>query len=86
MEKTPKIIRVYDNGGKTQDRYTVYYGEPYERSKTLYDCLTMDKTPFYPLGFCQHLTGCLGRHNGKQITVKDLPKDCQAVLKNEGLI
>lgn len=77
------IKAIYDNGGKTADRYTVYYdAEP--RGK-MYQCLGMDDRPFHPQGFGQHSSGMLGAHNGKRITFDALPDDCQhAVLRDLG--
>ena len=77
------IIRaIYDNGGKTLDRYTVYFST-YRQPKTVkhYDCLAMSERPFHPLGFGRHSSGQLGRHNGKRITFDQLPVDCQELVK-----
>lgn len=79
-------IKVYDNGGKTQDRYTVIFLDQIERLQhngTVYACLGMDKTPFYPQGFCQHSSAVTGKHLGKRINFVDLPADCQTAVKKE---
>ena len=68
------IIAIYDNGGKTFDRFTVYFKGGNGR---MFACLGMSENPFHPQGFGQHSTGMLGRHNGKRISFADLPADCR---------
>jgi len=72
-----EIKAIYDNGGKTVDRYTVYYDEP---TGNVYPCVGMSSNPCHPQGFGQHSEGILGRHNGKRIKFEDLPIDCQRVV------
>ena len=68
-------LKIYDNGGRSMDRYTVYFNDT--------ECLAMSENPFHPLGFGQHSTGKIGPHNGQEIKFSDLPPDCQrAVLKD----
>jgi len=75
-------LRIYDNGGKTIDRYTAVYMNQRE-GKRLYSALGMSKHPFHPQGFGQHCTAMPGRHLGKRIGLHDLPPDCrQAVLSD----
>lgn len=76
-----KVIGIYDNGGKTLDRYTVYFDT--KESEHLYSCIGMSERPFHPQGFCQHSSGQLGKHNGKCIKFEELPEDCQKVVKAE---
>jgi hypothetical protein len=77
-----KIRAIYDNGGKTVDRYTVYFDiiEKQQSGIIFYSCLGMSEKPFHPCGICQHSSGQLGRHNGKRIELKDLPLDCQKAV------
>lgn len=78
-----KILRIYDNGGKTADRYTVYYDVPETKGGTVknwYTCIGMDDKPFHPQGIGMHASGMLGRHNGKTITIDQLPFDCQKAV------
>lgn len=82
-----KIHSIYNNGGATCDRYTVYYGGRgsvcHTERGVFREFLGMSGAPFHPQGFCQHGTGVPGRHNGKRITFDDLPEDCQrAVLQD----
>lgn len=70
-----QIKAVYDNKGKTLDRYIVYL-KTIENG--LYVCLGMSSNPTHPLGFSQFSTGQLGKHNGKKINFSDLPANIQA--------
>lgn len=75
-------VRVYDNGGKTVDRYTVVFtavkhSRVDHRGFTLYECLAMNAVPFHPQGFGQHSEAMLGAHLGKRIPFASLPEDCQ---------
>jgi hypothetical protein len=80
-----EIKVVYDNGGKTIDRYTVYFNSYNEiiDGKPVYDCLGMNERPFHPLGFCNHSTGILGNHNGKRIAFEQLPDDCKKAVEQD---
>jgi len=72
------ILKVWDNGGKTMDRYTVrirndYYG--------------MNEYPFHPQGFCQFVGSYgevkEGRHLGKllpQGQFHTLPADVRKAI------
>ena len=67
---TEKILGIYDNGGRTFDRYTVVYNEHFTWDKTdgLFVCLGMSGNPFHPQGFAQHSSAMVGPHLRKQIT------------------
>lgn len=83
----PKGVKaVYDDGGKSIDRYTVYYSDRkawgYDGGK-LWPCVAMNAVPFHPQGFGQHSSGMLGRHNGKRIPFEDLPEDCQKLVRQD---
>jgi len=87
--KTKGIKAIYDAGCKWADRYTVYYSdrrgwgflnERNAQGKNIYPCVGMSASPFHPQGVGQHGSGVLGRHNGKRIDFKDLPRDCQALV------
>lgn len=79
-----KNIRIYDNGGKTFDRYTVVYmTEPEGRG--LYGARGMSEDPFHPQGFGQYCSAMAGRHLGRRIAFEDLPEPCRrAVLMDLG--
>ncbi len=53
----PKYVRVYDNDGRTLDRYTVVFTGNYNSAvvwgaSKLY--IGMSAYPYHPQGFCQH--------------------------------
>lgn len=82
--KKLKVIAIYDNGGKTADRYTVYFNFVEKNTKPpSYMCMGMDEHPFHPQGIGMHCSGQLGPHNGKRITLEQLPPDCQKAVRNE---
>jgi hypothetical protein len=71
-----KNLRIYDNGGKSFDRYTIVFLDRPEHGDML-ECLAMSENPFHPQGFCQHSMAMLGAHLGKRIRFDQLPTDCQ---------
>lgn len=79
----PRYVRVYDNGGKTLDRYTVVFTGRYKKRVGEFIYLGMSTQPFSPVGFGQHggsdtLIDRPGyAHLGKKISFSDLPDDCQ---------
>ncbi len=80
-----KIHSIYDNGGETADRYTVFYGgrgtiNPHNGMRAY---VGMSASPFHPQGFGQHGEGKPGRHNGKRITFDQLPADCQKLVNQD---
>ena len=75
-----KIKAIYDNGGETYDRFTVYYDQ---KDNDLYVGRGMSRYPFKPQGFGQWISGLLGPHNGKRIELKDLPPDCQRLVDSD---
>lgn len=75
-----KILAIYDNGGSTFDRYSIYLNQ--KETDTTYMVLGMSENPNSPMGFCQHSSGMLGKHNGKRISKEQLPIACQEVLTN----
>lgn len=76
-------FKIYDNGGETMDRYTVYYlddtFDTYNGKMT--NCVGMSEHPFHGIG--QHGHGVPGKHNGKVITFDKLPKDCQQLVRQD---
>lgn len=79
-----KILAIYDKPSVV-DRYTVYFNqvEKAQDGRKFYYALGMSTDPFHPQGFGMHVSGCLGRHNGKKIHLRDLPKDCLVALVQE---
>lgn len=76
------IIKCYDNGGKTIDRYTVAFpfDHFYRDTVKFYQCVFMNSEPFHPQGVGSHGDCQLGPHLGKPIKFKDLPNDCQKLV------
>jgi len=97
--KVPKVqkvynypLKIYDNGGKSWDRYTVVYVHrdnrtPYTYSKTVfsgYDGVCMSENPTHPQGCGSYQEGIEpGLHLGKRILFKDLPKRCRDLVKSD---
>ena len=78
-----KIHSIYDNGGETADRYTVYYSGRGSIDNGLRACVGMSGSPFHPQGFGQHGYGQPGKHNGKRMDFQSLPADCQKLVKQD---
>jgi hypothetical protein len=74
-------VRIYDNGGKTVDRYiAVYMNEPDGR---LYGARAMSEHPFHPQGVGMCCLAKPGRHLGKRITFDQLPPDCRKLVMRD---
>jgi len=86
----PRWIRVYDNGEKSYDRYTVVFTGNYDKDipgyGKSYQYVGMSSSPSHPQGFCQHgecphiIDWPTYGHLGKKIRFEDLPEDCQKVV------
>ncbi|MEE9164965.1 MAG: hypothetical protein V3U15_01755 [Nitrospinota bacterium] len=74
MRKPRYIKSIYDNEGKTIDRYAVFF-------KTEDIILGLSDDPDYPLGFAQCGEAIEGPHLGKKILWKDLPENVQKHIK-----
>ena len=81
-ENKMKNIRIYDNGGKTFDRFTAVYMAHPERDGSFL-ARGMSEHPFHPQGLGQFCSAMPGRHLGKRITFEQLPKDCRALIASE---
>ena len=75
-----QIYKIYDNNGKTWDRYTVLT-EPDPLKPTLgkpsYDALGLSDNCDEPGGFGQWSEAFDGDHLGKEISFDDLPENVQ---------
>jgi len=69
------IFAVFDNGGKTQDRYTILT-EPWYFGKSC-ECLGLSDNCDTPQGFSQWSDCFYGEHLGKQINFSNLPENVQ---------
>ena len=76
-------VRLYDNGGKSFDRYTAVYMKEPERSPNTYNARGMSENPYHPQGFGQCCSAMPGRHLGKRITFDELPPDCQRLVRGD---
>lgn len=72
-----QTVKVYDNGGKSIDRYTAVFQKPCDGE---YQYLGMSGSPFHPqgVGYHGHARFRIGaRECGRRIKITDLPIDCQ---------
>lgn len=72
-----ETIRVYDNGGKTFDRYTVVCDNDEYPTHEMCPMLALSSDPTSPQGFSQHTEGHEGRHLGKRVAFESLPENIQ---------
>lgn len=68
-------VRVYDNSGKTRDRYTVVFIDRPTIEVNTWECVAMSHDITSPQGFYQHSVCKLGRHLGKRIPFAELPSE-----------
>ena len=82
---TTTILRIYDNGGKTFDRYTVIPPRTayrtHRESYTQWAAIGSSENPFHPQGFGQHCLAVPGPHLGKRITWEQLPINVQSFAR-----
>lgn len=79
-----KNVRIYDNGGKTLDRYTAVYMHLIEnKNAKLFSARGMSENPFHPQGFGCWTSAQPGKHLGKRIEFEELPKDCQQLVMDD---
>lgn len=81
--KPQNILKIYDNGGKTVDRYTVVLKDWRNRQDgaRLFQCLGLSEEPTAWYGFSQCGEAIIGRHLGKIIQWKDLPEKVRTHAK-----
>lgn len=72
------ILKIYDNEGKTFDRYTVVTDG---KHNGLYECLSLSEHPEDPLGFSQCGYCMIGSHLGKEIKFDELTLELQEHIK-----
>lgn len=82
-------LKIYDNGGKTADRYCVVYMDwplwenGYLNRRSTYQSVSMSEDPYWPQGVCMHGGAVPGPHLGKRIKWDALPDDCKRVVLND---
>jgi hypothetical protein len=74
-------IRIYDNGGKSFDRYTAIDIDRPERQVNMFSAIGFSADPFHPQGFGQHTSAMPGRHLGKRVKLADLPPDARKFVE-----
>lgn len=81
-----KGVNVYDNKGKTADRYTAVYTKKINGE---YVYLAMNDYPCHPQGIALHgfnrsrIDKPSYKHLGKKIKFEDLPIDCKKLIKED---
>jgi hypothetical protein len=78
------ITAIYDNGGRSFDRYTVILNSHRvnRHGYRVWDCFAMSDNPRHPQGFGQHSEAQRGKHLGKRICFSDLPAQCKETLNS----
>lgn len=76
------LVAIYDNGGKSFDRYTAVFLTFERGTNGLYQAVGMSEDPYHPQGFGQHTEVKRGRHLGKRIEFKNLPAKCRKLVKS----
>lgn len=76
-------IAIYDNGGRTFDRYTVVYLDEPAQELGTYTCRGMSENPTHPQGFGQCGVARPGEHLGDEITFDELPAGGQRVVRQD---
>lgn len=75
-----KLKSIYDNGGKTLDRYTIVTTNRYNKSgRWYYDCISSSE---HGLGVFMWGDCMIGRHLGKKVELKDLSIELQTMINN----
>jgi hypothetical protein len=85
VEKQLKSVAIFDNNGKTADRYTAVYLKMPER-KGLFNARGMSGEPYgpyHPQGVGMCVSAKPGRHLGTRIRFEDLPEDCKRLVLSD---
>ena len=79
MAKPANVTGIWDNGGKTIDRYTVAVEPDVDAPQNTYvPMLGLSVDPASPHGFSQWTKGFPGPQLGSEITWEELPEDVRA--------
>jgi len=85
-----RVRKVYDNGGKTLDRYTITFDlfdektrkwEPWISHQNFLTCLGLSGGEMNYFGFSQFSSCTPGRHLGKLVKFENLPENVQEHIK-----
>lgn len=81
------VLGIYDNNGKSLDRYTIVYSPEIIDDEVIFTLVSMNGNPFHPqYGICVHSDWYIRytRQNGEKcINFSDLPIDCQKVIERD---
>lgn len=84
MERYGTVLRCYDNGGNTADRYTIIpprwaheYTQDDLYNGRLFNSIGCNAAPFHPQGIGMHLLSAPGPHLGRRVHWSTLPADVQ---------
>jgi hypothetical protein len=80
------VLGIYDNGGKTCDRYTVVYAPFTVNGRQYFPYVGMSAEPFHPQGFGQHgeLPSRYTRQSGEKVlNFAELPDDCRRLVLSD---
>jgi hypothetical protein len=76
-------LRIYDNGGKTNDRFTIlpprWAGTEYRERDMTWQALGCNSQPFHGIGM--HTSATPGPHLGKRLSWSDLPPDVRSFAR-----
>lgn len=70
-------VRIYDNGGETFDRYTVFFSDHPG------NVLGIGDTGNVPNGYCMHVEAEEGEHLGETITLAEMTDAARKAVENE---
>lgn len=81
VQRYGTVLRLFDNGGKTADRYTIMpprYAKSYRgRMPGQFESIAASEYPFHPQGFGMWVTAAAGSYLGKRVHWDSLPRDVQ---------
>ena len=81
INTTMKVVAVYDNGGRSLDRYTIVTNNRVSnkyQGKYTYDALSASENGLGVFMWCQCIRGS---HLGKKIRLDELSKELQEKIK-----
>jgi hypothetical protein len=78
MQNEGTDVRVYDNGGRTFDRYTVIF----DSGDDVY-ALGIGDTGNVPNGFCMTVEAVEGPHLGREIDLEDMTPAARKAVEEE---
>ena len=80
LDRYGTVLRIYDNGGRSFDRYTIIpprWARDYRERGFCWECIGASSNPFAPQGFGMHVSAMPGPHLGRRIHWDKLPADVQ---------